>query len=297
MNILPLSVRVATVGFLAAMSLGASETGGEKIKLWPNGAPFDDARKQGDQVDLIVSRPARPNGTTIIICPGGGYGQRCIDTEGYNVAKWLNEHGVTTAILEYRLPSGRCEVPLSDAQRAIRWVRANASAWKIKPDRIGIIGFSAGGHLASTADTHFDLGTAKSADPVERVSCRPDFAMLIYPVITMGEKTHGGSRGALLGGSPTPEQIRYYSSELQVSDQTPPTFIAHAKDDGVVAVDNSRLFHAAMIAKKRSCEYLEMEHGNHGFDRQSGPAWVAMQHALLTWMSAQKLIPADQAKP
>ena len=130
--------------------------------------------------------------------------------EGHGIAKWLNAHGITGVVLEYRLPSGRAYVPLLDAQRAIRTVRANAKAWSIDPKRVGIIGFSAGGHLASTAATHFDAGNPKAEDPIARLSCRPDFAILVYPVVTMGSKTHGGSKANLLGRDPKPELVELF---------------------------------------------------------------------------------------
>jgi acetyl esterase/lipase len=291
-TLVPVVGLVLAIMITTMMSANGSEPVASRVKIWPKGAPFDEGGKQSAEVELLISQPAKPNGTTIIICPGGAYQSFCVDTEGYNVAAWLNTHGITTAILKYRMPAGRCAVPLSDAQRAIRWVRANAKPLKISSDRIGIIGFSAGGHLASTAGTHFDLGNKTSIDPVAKVSCRPDFMALIYPVITMGEKTHGGSRASLLGGSPTPEQILFYSSELQITEQTPPAFIAHATDDSLVSVENSRMFHAAMLAKKRSSELMELASGNHGLDRQSGPAWVAMQNRLQLWLAARHLISA-----
>ena len=166
-----------------------------------------------------------------MICPGGGYGGLVVGPEGHGIARWLNQHGIAGIVLEYRLPKGRPFVPLLDAQRAIRTVRSNAKEWGIDPGRIGIIGFSAGGHLASTAGTHFDGGDPKAADPIDRVSCRPDFVILVYPVITMGEKTHGGSKTNLLGRDPKPELVELFSNEKQVTDKTPPMFLAHAKDD------------------------------------------------------------------
>jgi acetyl esterase/lipase len=195
-------------------------------------------------------------------------------------------------VLEYRLPKGRAFVPLLDAQRAIRMVRFNASQWGIDPNRIGIIGFSAGGHLASTAGTHFDGGDTEATDPVNRASCRPDFAILIYPVITMGEKTHGGSKANLLGRDPKPEMVDMFSNEKQVTDKTPPMFLAHAKDDTTVAPDNSRMMYEALREHGVAAEYLELPTGGHGLNGYQGPMWDAWQSKSLEWLAAQKIVPA-----
>jgi acetyl esterase/lipase len=189
----------------------------------------------------LTKRTAPPSS-----CPGGGYIRHVTEREGYPIAQWLNEHGIACVILEYRLPELRHQVPLLDAQRAIRLTRANAAAWKINPQRIGILGFSAGGHVASTALTHFNAGDAANADPIERLSCRPDFGWLVYPVVTMGEFTHTGSKEKLIGPNAAPDLVRLYSNELQVTAETPPTFLAHAIDDKPVPPENSRQFVAAM---------------------------------------------------
>lgn len=226
----------------------------------------------------------------MIICPGGGYGGLVAGPEGHGIAAWLGKHGVTGLVLEYRLPKGRPSVPLLDAKRAIRLARANAGAWEIDPDRLGIIGFSAGGHLAATAATKFDAGAAEKAangDPVERFSSRPDFAILIYPVITMGDGTHAGSEQNLLGPNPSPERIEAFSVEKQVTDQTPPTFLAHAKDDTVVIPRNSALFAEAMRRHRVPCEYLELESGGHGLNGYQGPSWDAWQAACLQWLDSR----------
>ena len=185
-----------------------------------------DGKSVAENAFVTVFRPIRPNGAMVVICPGGGYGGLMTGPEGTGIAKWLNLHGITGIVLEYRLPRGNQMVPLLDAQRALRLVRTKAQAWACDPRRIGIMGFSAGGHLASTAATHFDAGNPKAADPIDRVGCRPDFAVLVYPVITMGEKTHGGSKANLLGPNPTAENVALFSNEKQVTGQTPPTFLA-----------------------------------------------------------------------
>jgi acetyl esterase/lipase len=212
--------------------------------------------------------------------------------EGHGIARWLNEHGVTGIVLEYELPKGRPMVPLRDAQRAIRMARANAKAWKLDPQRIGIMGFSAGGHLASTAGTHFDAGDPRATDAIDRESCRPDFMVLIYPVITMGEKTHRGSKRNLLGTDPTEESVTLFSNETQVADNTPPAFLAHAKDDRVVVPDNSLMFHKALQAHGVASQYLELPSGGHGLNGYRGPMWDAWQTSALRWLAAQEIIPA-----
>jgi acetyl esterase/lipase len=218
-----------------------------------------------------------------VLCPGGGYIRHVTDREGYPIAQWLNEHGIATIILEYRLPKLRHQVPLLDAQRAIRLTRDNAAAWKVDPKRIGILGFSAGGHVASTAATHFDNGNSDSPDLIERQSCRPDFAWLVYPVVTMGKHTNSGSRLELLGAHPEPELVRFYSNETQVTANTPPTFLAHAVDDKPVPPENSRQFVAAMKARRVSVELLELPSGGHGLNGCKGPLWEQWKAAALKW--------------
>ncbi len=264
-----------------------------KLSLWSGRALVSDGNFEAADAFITVHPAAKPNGTAIVICPGGGYGGLVSGPEGHGIAQWLNRHGIAGIVLEYRLPRGRPFVPLLDAQRAIRTVRFNAKVWNIDPGRIGIIGFSAGGHLASTAGTHFNGGDPKSADPIERVSCRPDFAILIYPVITMGEKTHGGSRTNLLGPDPKPEMVDLFSNEKQVTDKTPPMFLAHAKDDTLVMPDHSRMMYEALKAHKVAAEYLELPSGGHGLNGYKGPMWDAWQTRSLEWLAGQKILPAD----
>lgn len=263
----------------------------ERIGLWDGRAALGDGKVQDAEVWITVYRPAKPNGAAVVICPGGGYGGHAIQPEGHGIAAWLNSHGMAGIVLEYRLPAGRHQVPLLDAQRAIRTVRLNAEVWEIDPARIGIIGFSAGGHLAGTAATHFDDGDPKSTDGVDRVSCRPDFAILIYPVITMGEKTHQGSKQNLLGKEPSPELIELYSNEKQVTAATPPIFLAHAQDDAVVVPANSQLLFEALQSRKIPCEYLKLASGGHGLNGYKGPMWDAWQERSLAWLAEMKLLP------
>lgn len=262
----------------------------ERIAIWNGKAPIGEGQFEEKDAWITVYRPAKANGAAIVICPGGGYGGLAIQPEGHGIAKWMNEHGVTGFVLEYRLPAGRTYVPMWDAQRAIRTVRANAKQWDIDPMRIGIIGFSAGGHLASTAATHFDQGDPNAVDFVDRVSCRPDFAILIYPVISMGEKTHQGSKTNLLGEEPTETLVELFSNEKQVTDKTPPTFLAHAKDDFAVVIENSQMFYAAMQAHKVPGELLELPSGGHGLDGYQGPMWDAWQEKSVAWLTELKFI-------
>ncbi len=270
----------------------------KRVALWPDKAPVGDGKFEECSLELEVFLPPvdKANGAAIVLCPGGGYIRHVTDREGYPIAQWLNEHGIATIILEYRLPELRHQVPLLDAQRAIRLTRAKASGWKIDPDRVGILGFSAGGHVASTAATHFDKGNADSSDPIERFSCRPDFAWLVYPVVTMGKYTHTGSRNELLGTDPKLELVRLYSNETQVTANTPPTFLAHAVDDKPVPPENSRQFVAAMKARRVSVELLELPSGGHGLNGCKGPLWEQWKAAALKWLAAQKVIPENQPR-
>jgi acetyl esterase/lipase len=279
---------LAAVVVTAAAAHGASP-GGEKMTLWPEQAPVGEGKFEAANASITVHLAAKPNGAAVVICPGGGYGGLVVGPEGHGIAQWLNGHGIAGIVLEYRLPKGRPFVPLLDAQRAIRTVRSHAKEWKIDPARVGIIGFSAGGHLASTAATHFDNGDPKAADPVERMSCRPDFAVLIYPVVTMDAKTHGGSKANLLGRDPKPELVDLFSNEKQVTDRCPPMFLAHALDDKVVVPDNSRQLHEALKAHHVATEYLELPSGGHGLNGYKGPMWDAWQTKSLEWLAALKI--------
>jgi len=262
-------------------SLAKSET----LSLWSGPAPIGDGTTEDVDVRLTLHRPAKPNGTAIVICPGGGYGGLVTGGEGHGIAQWLNGHGITGLVLEYRLPKGRSYVPLLDSQRAIRTARANAKAWNLNPRRIGIIGFSAGGHLASTAATHFDSGVSQSDDRVTQQSSRPDFAILVYPVVTMDKSTHAGSRRNLLGDQPSDEMINLFSNEKQVTAETCPTYLAHALDDRVVVPANSQAFHNALKQHSVATEYLKLPSGGHGLNGYKGPMWDAWQKQSLDWLN------------
>ena len=294
---------VTVLAFLALLTLLSqsvlaedSASKPEVVSLWNGKAPMGDGTFQAENPELTLHRPAKPNGSAMVICPGGGYGGVVIGPEGHGIAQWLNRHGITGVVLNYRLPNGNSMVPLLDAQRALRITRFHSKEWGIDPAKIGIIGFSAGGHLASTAETHFDTGQLQSTDPVDRLGSRPDFAILVYPVITMGDKGHAGSRINLMGANPTAEMITKFSNEQQVTEKTPPTFLAHAMDDKVVPPENSKMFFNALQANKVPAKYLELPEGGHGLNGYKGPMWDAWQSQALEWLAQLKVIPAVDAK-
>lgn len=293
----PIRILATALILLATLAATAADPApaSAKIGLWKDQAPLGDGTFTNANAFITVHRADKPNGASLVICPGGGYGGLVTGGEGHGIAQWLNQHDITGIVLEYRLPKGHAFVPLLDAQRAIRTARANAAAWNIDPGKIGIIGFSAGGHLASTAETHFDAGDAKSDDPVARMSCRPDFAILIYPVISMGPKGHGGSRINLMGKEPKEGYVDLFSNEKQITDQTPPTFLAHAQDDRVVDPQNSQMFYDALLAHKVPAQYLKLPSGGHGLNGYRGPMWDAWQTQSLQWLAQQNLIPQADA--
>lgn len=288
---LPVSVLVVATCLTAGVSCAADHADPQRTPLWNGRAPIGDGQIETAEAWITVHRPTETNGTAIVICPGGGYGTLVTAPEGHGIAAWLNRHDITGVVLEYRLPAGRPLAPLLDAQRAIRTVRANAKAWGIDPSRIGMMGFSAGGHLASTAGTHFDDGNATAASAVDRLSCRPDFLILVYPVIVMGDKTHVGSRANLLGKNPSPQLLEQFSNERQVTSRTPPTFLAHAQNDKLVPPDHSKAFFEALQAQKVPAQYLELPSGGHGLNGYQGPMWHAWQEKSLVWLAELKLIP------
>jgi acetyl esterase/lipase len=239
----------------------------EPIVLWPNGAPGAVGKEPLDIPTVTPYLPAKEKatGAAIIVCPGGGY-SHLADHEGGPVAEWLSTLGITAFVLKYRYgPRYQHPAPLLDAARAIRIVRARAGEWHLDPNRIGILGFSAGGHVASTIGTHFDSGKPDAPDPIERLSSRPDLMILIYPVITMREFTHAGSKRMLLGENPAPELITLLSNEEQVTKNTPPAFLVHTADDPGVPVENSLRFAEALRKARVPVEIHIYEHGPHGF--------------------------------
>ena len=240
----------------------------EPLDLWPNGAPGAVGKEPEDipTISPFFAPKNKATGAAIVVFPGGGYSHLSDIKEGSAVAEWLNTLGITAFVLKYRLGM-RYHAPaqLLDAARAMRIVRSRAKEWGIDPGRIGILGFSAGGHLATTLGTHFDGGKADATDMIEHVSSRPDLMILVYPVITMGDFTHAGSKKYLLGDNPTSEQIRNYSNELWVTKDTPPTFLVHSVADPGVPVENSLLFASALRKANVPFEMHLYEKGPHGF--------------------------------
>ena len=253
----------------------------EREALWPDGAPeAQGSDPEKDVPAITIYKPEEGNGAAVIICPGGGYGRLAMGHEGREIAEWLNGMGVTGIVLEYRMSKGgyRHPVPLMDAQRAIRTIRSRADALQLDPARIGIMGFSAGGHLASTAGTHFDPGNPDAEDPVDRFSSRPDFMILCYAVIAFGEPyTHKGSQRNLIGEDPPEELIRHLSNEKQVTGDTPPAFLFHTDEDTAVPPENSVMFYLALRKAGVPAELQIYRKGRHGIglarDIEGTSAW------------------------
>jgi acetyl esterase/lipase len=266
--------------------------------LWPGGAPgaLGDTDKDKPSLTIRLADPSKANGAAVIVCPGGGYGNLAIDHEGKQIADWLNNIGVSAFILQYRLgPKYHHPAPLQDAQRAIRTVRARAKEFNIDPNRLGIWGFSAGGHLASTAGTHFDEGKADASDPIDRASSRPDFMILAYPVISLTtEYVHKGSRKNLLGEPYDPALAEQLSNEKQVTERTPPTFLFHTNEDTGVPPENSVLFYLALRKAKVPAEMHIYLKGRHGVGlAPADPVLSTWAGHLADWMKAQGLFSAS----
>lgn len=244
----------------------------------------------------VYLAPANKNtGTAVVVCPGGGYYGVSYVSEGIEVAKWLNQLGITAIVLHYRLPDdaimeNKSIAPLQDGQEAMRIVRRNAKEWGIDPHKIGIMGFSAGGHLASTVSTHFD---EKVYEPKDLTSARPDFSLLIYPVVSMDWAiTHKGSRESLLGKNPSPELVKHFSNALQITSKTPPAFMIHSLDDGAVPVQNSINYVLAMKKNNIPCELHIYEHGGHGYGlgKKNTGTESAWPEACRKWLETRGLL-------
>jgi acetyl esterase/lipase len=298
------------LSFLMAISI-KTYAQKDSLLLYPEGVPGAKATKitekitRGDGISRVsdVTQPVlyiyqtkeNPTGSSVIICPGGGYGILAIDHEGYDIAKWFNERGISAFVLKYRLPKDTLmenkEIrPLQDAQQAIRIVRKNAAKYKIDASKLGIMGFSAGGHLAATVATHFDKQVGEITDP--SISVRPDFALLIYPVISFSDKFgHIGSRDNLIGKNPSTTKIDEYSNEKHVTPETPPTFLISTSDD-FVNVENSLHFLSALKANKVPAELHVYEKGGHGYGitkKNRGPVegWA---DRMADWLKARGLM-------
>ena len=280
------------ISILSLIMISTSMAQNQVLPLWEGDPP--NYKETGevniwDTVDIVLVRhvqkpdiavflPSRKNATgeAVVVCPGGGYHILAYDWEGSDIARWLNSKGIAAFVLKYRLPGSSNNIvprlsPLMDAQRAMRMVRANAEHWNLDPDKIGIMGFSAGGHLASTLSTHFDGGDPDNADPIERVSCRPDFSILIYPVISFSDEiTHAGSKEALIGENPDEELVEYYSNELQITGDTPPAILIHSADDAAVPVENSLAYYNALRKYNKQSELHLYPYGGHGFSLAIG---------------------------
>jgi acetyl esterase/lipase len=270
------------------------DSGKEEILLWPDGAPGSLGDTIADKPAISIYPAARSaSGTAIIVAPGGGYQNLAMDHEGRQVAAFFNSMGVTAAILRYRLgPRYHHPIELGDAQRAIRLVRSRAQELGVLPNRIGMMGFSAGGHLTSTAGTHFDDGNKDAADPIDRVSSRPDFLILGYPVISFDPAiAHAGSLKNLLGENPDPKQVEDLSNDLRVTPQTPPTFLFHTNADKGVLAENSVRFYLALKKAGVPAEMHIFENGPHGVGLAlNDPALSAWPTLLMNWLRSRGLL-------
>ena len=265
----------AAAGCVCATMLTAASM--EPLPLWADGAPGALGSGDNDKPTLTpyLAAPEQASGAAIVICPGGGYGGLAAH-EGHDYALWLNRHGVSAFVLKYRLGSHGYRHPamLQDAARAVRTVRARAAGWGIDPQRIGIMGSSAGGHLAATLLTHFDGGLADAADPIDRVSSRPDLGILCYAVITMGTFTHQGSKNNLLGTNPPPELVESLSNERQVTPQTPPCFLWHTWEDKGVPIENTLNFAGALQKAGVPFDLHIYQRGRHGIGLNDKPPFA-----------------------
>ncbi len=307
------SMKQTMLAFICLITIGGNLTAQTRvINLWNGkipGAKHSDQFKQvvdtatgwvdkhtiiNPYLDVYPAPREKSNGTAVIICPGGAYVGMAVKHEGSQVAKWMNGLGITAFVLKYRLPDdsimeNKTIAPMQDGQRAIRIVRNHAKEWGINPKKIGIMGFSAGGHLASTLSTHFN---EKVYEPQDTTSARPDFSLLIYPVISMDLTiTHLGSRENLLGNNPSPELVKHFSNELQVNDQTPPAFLVQSIDDDVVPVQNSIVYAMALHKFKIPCELHLYQSGGHGYGMgRSANTESTWPEACRKWLEARGLL-------
>jgi acetyl esterase/lipase len=285
---------VAIVSRMAAAAPSTRPASGDVIRLWENRAPRSTGDTPADIPALTAYFPDadKSNGCAMVVCPGGGYSTLNTQQEGTDVAKWLTDHGIAAFVLKYRTSPYTQPAPMLDGQRAIRIVRLNCKAWGIDWRRIGMIGFDTGGHLAATVGTHWDKYIPASPDPVNGQSCRPDFLVLVYPLITMRDKiTNTDDRRHLLGDHIPAKLIDFYSEEIQVKDDTPPAFIAASKTDKVVQIVNSQLFYKALQSRKIPSAFLELPGGDHGFGvAASDPATAIWMDKCLAWLKMQNLL-------
>lgn len=267
----------------------------QTMLLWASGAPGALGQGDDDKPSITIYRPwgANLSGAAVIVVPGGGYGFLASNHEGRQVANWFNAMGITAFVLKYRLgPRYHHPVELGDAQRAIRLVRSRAVEFGVSPDRIGMMGFSAGGHLAATVATHFDNGNPAATDPIDHAGSRPDFVILGYPVITFeAPYTHSGSVKNLLGDNPDPKLVQELSNELHVTSQTAPTFLFTTSEDTVVPAENSVNFYLALHKAGVPAEMHVFEKGPHGVGLDLGdPALAEWPVLLANWMRQRGLL-------
>jgi acetyl esterase/lipase len=265
----------------------------QTFPLWENGAPGALGHEDTDIPTLTYYPAAHAIPTAVVVAPGGGYHNLSMNNEGRQIANWFNAAGITAFVLKYRLgPRYHHPIELGDAQRAIRLVRTRAAEYGVKPDRIGMIGFSAGGHLTSTAETHFDAGNPDASDPIDRASSRPDFAILGYAVISfVAPYSHRGSAQMLLGDSPDPKLAENLSNDLQVTAQTPPTFLFTTSEDTVVPAENSVAFYLALHKAQVPAELHIFQKGPHGMGLAQGdPALGEWPTLLIHWLRGLGLL-------
>jgi len=280
---------------LFAIEANAQPVAARVESLWPGGAPGALGTEEVDRPTLGIYLPAaeKASGAAVVICPGGGYRNLSMENEGSLVAQWMNTHGIAAFVLKYRLgPRYHHPAPLDDAQHALRYVRVHADEFRIRADRVGIMGFSAGGHLAATAGTHFDAGKADAPNALDRLSSRPDFLILGYPVITMEPPyVHQGSRTNLLGEQADPQLVQLLSNEKQVTSQTPPTFIFQTDGDKTVPAENSVMFYLALRKAGVPAEMHIYADGPHGVGLAATDLVLSSwPRHLEEWMQARGLL-------
>jgi acetyl esterase/lipase len=289
-----------TALLMLSVSFLAGEAGKpQEVPLWPKGAPGAVGDEPADKPTLTAYLPpaGKANGTGVVVCPGGGYGGLALGHEGKEIADWLTARGVAAFVVKYRhAPRYRHPAPLQDAQRALRTVRARAGEWGVDPKKIGIWGFSAGGHLASTASTKFDAGNPDAPDPVERQGCRPDFSILCYPVITLvAPYAHAGSRQNLLGPKPDEKLLESLCNDRQVTERTPPTFLFHTSADTIVPPENSVLYYLALRKAHVPAELHIYEKGPHGVGLASGDRVLSSWPGRLeAWLEVHSFLPSPK---
>jgi acetyl esterase/lipase len=287
-----LPMRTAALTFIVALCMSTVMSAQSPVLLWPDGAPGALGTADTDKPKITVYIPKdRATRTGIVVLPGGGYSHLALDHEGKQVAQWLNNLGVAAFVVEYRFAPYHHPIELGDAMRAMRYVRSHSTEFNIASNRIGIWGFSAGGHLASTLGTHFDAGNPSAADPIERASCRPDFMVLTYAVIEPTGRGGNATFRNLLGENPDPALVRELSNHLHVTADTPPTFLVQADDDQVVPAENSVDFYLALRKAGVPAEMHIYQNGGHGFGLAPlNPTLSSWTGRLSDWMRGRGLL-------